>query len=80
MPSDIEEVEEIEDGDSEPQRRRRVSEAESDEVDGESPQQHRSLHHVEEQDSIIDEPVLTSNPVTSGDKDFEQEEIEDEYI
>ena len=58
-----------------------MSEAESDEVDGESPQPHRSLHHVEEQESIIDEPVLSSNPVTQGDKDFDEEGvIEDEYI
>ena len=79
MPSDIEEVDEIDDGESEPQRRRRMSDTESEEIDGESPQEHRSLHHVEEHESIIDEPVITSNPVTSADKDFEHE-IEDEYV
>jgi hypothetical protein len=56
-----------------------MSDTESEEIDGESPQEHRSLHHVEEHESIIDEPVITSNPVTSADKDFEHE-IEDEYV
>jgi len=38
------------------------------------------LHHDEEKESIIDEPVLSSNPVTTGGDMSQEEEIQDEYI
>jgi hypothetical protein len=68
MPSDIEEVEEVED------------ELESEGQNEGLLDSHHSLHQVQEEESLIDEPVLASNLVTSaggGDKD---NEIEDEYI
>jgi hypothetical protein len=66
VPSDIEEVEEVEDEETE------------DQIKGIEESQ-KEVHNHE---SFVEEPVLSSNPATSGgDKDNEfGAEIEDDYI